>query len=1019
MTITRIERLVRRARSALQGSETGGAQIAAEMAEVCREANRRLEEAMGSLRRGDLGGAQDLSDAEPSLAAQFRALSAGEVEAWGQRCREQGWPVPETPDHRGFQALQKAFQEARGKEVDPALVQSFRAAMVAGDRPAALRVLATVLRRRPGDVWASGERGKLLVKESEISLRRLEALLASGEDAALATEFDKFDQLGLDPKHRPDIYEAARLRRLDLRRTAAQEKVQHWLQEADILREQGDWRAVEPLLEKAAAELEEAGARPPTGHLWPELHQWAREKRAEAEQREELRKQEERVHRELEALEALRGEENRRPVARLRESLAMVEEFLALPGPGGVMWPESVYRRLRQEAEMLAEDLRRARNRAWLLGAGAGVAVLAVGAAIFQWKQEEIRQEFFLREIDRMVSERKVDEAEAWLASAEAARAAGRARGAAELAKLRSFLERERALLRQAEEELDRLEKNSTQRSASLGQRWQGWNEFEKRLSSIHPAWQVGLGERRDRALHGLRAESREAKEARSRALREQIKRVEGDFASWGRTNQNRREDAEQLQAMIERLADGATWRQESEPELAMPAELEKEFTDLLARIAEIQGRIEDFLKARLALSLATGAAEYRNALERLVANPCFPAGEKEKASQVLAGWQGEFEILAGLWLPWLKPALPGLAGGNARLLPARLETAEENLLREITEDDFLHDIWAYNVPLAIDSKESYRLYARGRLKEVPGTGSQSPYTYGQGEVFIPKDCAKDETVTFEKRPRSQSFMGIRQDSEKLLIGFSGQVVCGAEGNSEGLRPIRENLEKALSGDPVSPLARAPIQEALDKLLPDQPDTSPLARAYLAEKVWRLASLSKDPLRFGLVFSPSLLATTTAWGQWGPVEPGAWLKLDVAGIDRDWVDGFSSNQTPRFADEAKLAAQLWSRAGQAGLAFGGWADDQGKPQNLDRLANLEAGQILLGQGRKGELAVGWRYDGNKWREGVEVRPFSPLYLLPRNPEALLQEAVRASRLPEEWARPWVRRHLTILFTGGG
>lgn len=1018
MTITRIERLVRRVRGALQGSEAGGAQIAAELADVCREANRRLEEALGSLRRGDLGGAQDLSEAEPALAEQFRALAAGDLEAWVQRCREQGWPVPETPDHRGLQVLQKSFQEARGKEVDPALVESFRAAMVAGDRPAALRVLATVLRRRPGDAWAAGERGKLLVKESELSLRRLEALLASGEDAALAAELDKFDQLGLDAKHRPDIYEAARLRRLDLRRSEAQEKVQRWLQEADTLREQGDWRAVEPLLEKAAAELEEAGARPPTGHLWHGLHQWVRENRAEAEQREQLRKQEERVHRELEALEALRRDTSRRPAARLRESLAMVEEFLAFPGPGGVMWPETVYRRLRQEAELLAADLRRARHRTWLLGGSAAVALLAGVAAVFQWKQEEIRQEFFLREIDRMISERKVDEAEAWLASGEAARAGERARGAAELAKLRSFLEKERGFQHHAEEELARLEKLSADRSASLGQRWQGWREFEKRLDAVHPQWRAGLEEKRDRALSNLRAESREAVETRARSLREQIKRVEGDFAAWGRANQNRKEDADQLQAMIEKLAEGVTWRQEAESELAIPADLEKEFTDLLSRIAEIQGRIEDFLGARQALSLAAGATEYRNALERLVANPCFPPGEKEKASQVLAGWQGEFEILTGLWLPWLRPAPPGLAGGNARLLPTRLESAEENLLRDISEDDFLHDIWAYNVPLAIDSKESYRLYARGRLKEVPGTGSQSPYTYGQGEVFIPKDCAKDEPVTFEKRPRSQSFMGIRQDSEKLLIGFSGQLVCGVEGNSERLRPVRENLEKALSGDPVSPLARAPIHEALDKLQSDQPGTSPLARAYLAEKVWRLASLSRDPMRFGLVFSPSLQAATATWADWGPVEPGAWLKLDVAGIDRDWVDGFSSKSTPRFADEAKLAAQLWSRVGQAGLAFGGWVDETGKPQNLDRLANLEAGQILFGQGRKGELAAGWRYDGARWKEGAEVRPFSPLYLLPRNPEALLQEAVRAGRLPEEWARPWVRQHLPILFAGG-
>lgn len=238
------------------------------------------------------------------------------------------------------------------------------------------------------------------------------------------------------------------------------------------------------------------------------------------------------------------------------------------------------------------------------------------------------------------------------------------------------------------------------------------------------------------------------------------------------------------------------------------------------------------------------------------------------------------------------------------------------------------------------------------------------------------------------------------------------------EGNSESLRPS-ENLEKALSGDPGSGLTRAPVHEALEKLIPDQPGTSPLARAYLAERIWKLATVSQDPARFGLVFSPSLRAATASWADWGLVEPGLWLKQDLGGVDRDWVNAFSAHPGPRFADEAKLMAQLWSRAGQAGLAFGGWVDELGKPSNLDRLANLENGQLLIGQGRKGGAVVGWRFEGGKWKEGSEVRPFSPLYLLPRSPETFLQEAIRAGRVQEDWARSWVRVHLPILFPGGG
>jgi hypothetical protein len=1016
MTIIRIERLIRRVSGVLQGSEPGGAQIAVDLAEVCREANRRIEECLVSLRHGDMAGAFDLSEAEAPLVEQIRALSFADFGVWVQHCREQGWPISEAPDVRGFQTLQKALQEAKGREADPALVQSFRAAMVAGDRPAALRVLATILRRRPEDAWAIGERGKLLGKESELSLMRLEALLAAGDDFALAVEVDKFEQLGLDPKYRPEVYEAARLLRLNVRRGQAEEKFRQQLKQSEEVRARGDWREVERLLEVAAAELEEAGGRPPEGHLWSGLHQWVRENRIDVEQREELRKQEERVQRELDALEGLRREGTRRSTARLRESLAVVEEFLAMPGPVGVVWPESVHRRLRKEAELLIVDLGRAQKKKWMVVGTAMVMVLATTVGVIQWKQEEIRQEMFLREIDQMITERKVDAAEAWLQSEEAARASGKARGAAELAKLKSFLDQERELRKAAEEEMGRTEKNLTNQALDLFTRWKALAGVEKKISLVPPQWRGALEERRNQALSGLRTQSQESQKTRTRTLQDEMKRVAGEFTNWGQATQNRKEDADKLQLLMERLAGGTVWLQQTEPpELAMPVELEKEFTTLLARMAEAHTRLEDFLQARRVLSGANTFSDYQQALKRLSANPCTDPAEKEQISQVLADWMVEAKVLISLWMPWENPAPAGLAGGAPRLFPKRLEAAEEAVLREIAEDEFLHDIWAYDVPLAKNSRDRYRIYSAGKLKPIPGSGTESPYTFGQGEVFIPKDCGRDEAVKFEKRPRSQALMGIRMDMEKLLIGFGGQIQLRPEVNSEQLNKVRENLEKTLSVDSSSPVARAPIHEALEKLLSNQPGTSPLARAYLAEKVWKLGTVLGDPLRFGLVFSPSLRSATSAWSSLGAIEPGVWLKQDNAGMDAGWEKAFFLVEAPRFVDEAKLTCQLWISASQAGLSFGGWMNEKGEAQNLERLANLEAGQKLVGQGRKGEVIVGWKYDGGKWLMVNEVRPFSPLYLLPRGPETLLQEAIRVTRIREGWAEEWARKHLPMLF----
>jgi hypothetical protein len=429
----------------------------------------------------------------------------------------------------------------------------------------------------------------------------------------------------------------------------------------------------------------------------------------------------------------------------------------------------------------------------------------------------------------------------------------------------------------------------------------------------------------------------------------------------------------------------------------------------------ETRTRIEDFLQARQSLTTATSASEYRQALERLAGNPYTPPAEKEKISQTLKDWVAENDVLGSLWLPWESPTPAGLVGGAARLFPSRLEAAEESMLREIAEDDFLHDIWTYEVPLANNSEKRYRLYAQGKLKLIPGNGTESPYIYGEGEVFIPKDCARDESVKFEKRPRSQALMGFRQDLEKLLVGFGGQVQFKPEVNSEQLRAVRDNLERALSGDSSSPLGRAPIHEALEKLLGEQSGTLPLARAYLGGKVWKLATVLRDPLRFGLVFSPTLRSLTSSCSAWGTVEPGVWLKQDLTGLDPDWEKAFSTGNSPRLADEAKLASQLWSRAGREGLSFGGWANDKGEAQSLERLANLETGQRLVGQGRKGGMTIGWRYNGAKWQTVSEVRPFSPLFLMPRSPEKLLEEAIRSGRVPEDWGKAWAQKYLPVLF----
>lgn len=1018
MTLTRIERLVRRVRGVLQGSEAGGGQVAVDFAEVCREANRRIEECAGGLRRGDLAGSMDLAEAEPPLAQQIRVLMFPEATEWVKMCREQGWSVPETPDWSAFQKLQKAFQEARNREIDPNLLQAFRAAMVAGDRPAALRVLATVLRRRPGDAWATGERAKLLAKESETKLRKLETLLRSEDLDALVRETDEFDQLGLDPSSRPEIYEQANQRRREHRREMAREKAQREIPRAQELRSRDQWREVEILLEEVGALLEETGARPPAGHAWQELHGWVNQRRADTESREQLRREEEAVLRELGALEEARSRGETFTPSRLRESFQSVRKFLEMGGAGGATWPEAIFLRLRKEEALLAEDLARVRRRRWwLAGASLGAAGILAAAGLV-WNRQELRNQATLLQVNRMIENRDLDQAQAWRQSraAVAVEEDGRIQEARN--RLDAFMEKEKQLLTRAEAELDQAEQLVQASEVTMASRWEAWEALETSLAKVHRSGRESLLQRREKMAATLREMGRQEQKKKSEEAGADLRRIAGQLDQWEGAAHNRPEDLVFLQGLGDELRRWQDWRAEKMREVAMPEAMAKEFDALSGRIEGQSRDLKGLLEAWTGLERARSLEDYQTCLGRLVKNPRLPAADLEKISKVLTAWKSPEACFQRFWLPWLREQpVAALAGaGSLRLAPASLSGKELDLLEKIVKDDYLNDLWQYEVPYAKDDRREYLLYSQGEIKEdrltKEGGGSLQ---YASGEFFIPWRCNKDQAVQFESMPKVAESGNKRIETEKLLVGFLQGPRGGEERNSKRFEPVRANLEKALTEDTPGPLARAPIQEALDQVVPASPGTSPLARAYLTLQIWELANASKDSLRFGLIFGPSLLQDAERWRSLGPVDPGGWLRQEAAEIDPAWQGEMNAQGAKRYADEAKLAAQLFDRARKAGLQQAGWIRPDGSA-DLSHLESAEEGQMLFGQDEKGEWAAAYRRVGKEWKStGAVLRPFSPLAMPGEGPRSMLEQAVRAARVPPAWAADWTRTHLPELF----
>ncbi|NDA10762.1 MAG: hypothetical protein EBZ07_07990, partial [Verrucomicrobia bacterium] len=77
MSPSKIQRTIQAAQQVLAGSQAGGAETAQELADIFRQARRRLAQVADLIERGEVSQAQSLAERSPALSDLVRILGFG------------------------------------------------------------------------------------------------------------------------------------------------------------------------------------------------------------------------------------------------------------------------------------------------------------------------------------------------------------------------------------------------------------------------------------------------------------------------------------------------------------------------------------------------------------------------------------------------------------------------------------------------------------------------------------------------------------------------------------------------------------------------------------------------------------------------------------------------------------------------------------------------------------------------------------------------------------------------------
>lgn len=937
--------------------------LATELAELGNRARERLEQCAGLLRIGNEQAALEAAEAEPGLLDLCAWLGFADGDRWARLCRENGLPVPPTPDDGQLLAVELLY----GKPIDEShpLYRDYRQAIRERDEARALAVLRTIVSANPGDTNACAELSRLGAKFARSSAAKVRELLAQGETSAAVVLMDRMERLGVNELAGDPEWEDSLRQRRAWSEALARQRLEELASEAARSYQEGDWEACVSAVGAARTVERNSGLRASgaAAAKLAEAGEWAGGRLAEFQAEAQASAEANALAAELAELRELAAVS---PDALLLRRLRRWQERAKLAA--GSCDPDSLdeAERLRRHVHRLLVRRHTLLTAVWLLLL---LALLAAGDAALDSRRATEGRVQIASEAVMMARDGDLAGAERNLTSlGDPALLDGELRAQYDAARelIRGSAETERKLAAEAAFLKAAGEEGPT--PATFADIRRRLLTFESELTKAGPRTTERLAPTAG-DLAGLRARCERVARALAPEVRNLVSSLEsamGSGASLADPASVRR-----LLTEIRGLLDIPEVRSAVNPDLADRALARCDLAE--ARLRREQRLSEDNRR----LDEAPDLAGYLVAL-RAVAASDTPTPESQSAAAVLAG----ADAIQGLPRSLLGPRFGAMwdALGVPPAGPADWTAAELDALTKVTDDRPLRSL------------------RRFIIREHSGRGERVT-----GAVIVSGEVTR-ELRRFQSGTESIATTRVLDREGGLtekkwsLRRFTDGPVSGEE-LTEGLPfPEQEYLRRFLrSFDPTTRRPGEPLLRTLERVRAESGNQ--ILRAYHLQQLFAVASLR--PAASNLSFSPSALSdaselrriTQNGLAASDFLFPDKWADI------RTELDRFLARPPAPYTEEANFLRALLSASREAGLVFAGRVGPDGRAL----LREESRGILLFGIGSDGKPAALFQIDDEgKPRQLRDALPLSPLL---RMALPLEEASRRAGNAPASLGRP--------------
>lgn len=961
ITITQAERLVRKiAEVAGQpASDTQTAKLAQEYADLCRAANRRLEQCAIMIEAGQFLQALQLAETPPPLLDLITVLGFRQAAEWRTYCQNHQLPWSEPFYDKYVRLLNSTY--GKGIASDHPFYRDYRRAVMNNDDERALSILRVIARMNPSDQNTKEELKRLEEKLLRVKLEKLRQIVATGDSAAIQAQVARIESSGVPIPSSHPVWQQAQVARC-----------QDLLRRAEELRRQDAWQDAEVLVEEIQTLATHYNVQMPNADAdaWTSLEDWTAGKRGDYADDQDFQRALSALEYEVQTIETKRATASRLSAVDARNSFNSMAAKWSEAERFNRPMDAAIIARFEQCRHRLQDCMKAASQRRFIAMIVVTLLILGAIAAAIPFVHDWARERNFSQSLNMLESSRRVTETENLLAQVPA-RLKSKPRLADAVAKAQSFIAHEMELKQVFDENLKGL-----QQLAAGGfntgiervgpRRAQG----ESALAQLAPEFQIT-------GRSALNSWDAKWQPVRHGALSAQLDRAEQIASGLNGTNGFNSVHAalHGIQSILANMV-----QLTNEPP-ALDRNLEARCRQLSAKIALWMGNAEQWEKSQASLAEAQSLDEYLDRLDQLVQSPFATAAQRDGAAEIDRLKINRETLLGELLLPndhtaW--DSLTNVAAWRMTLMPEQPTAQEKDLYFKLRDDKNMQNVFVYQLVTNARPNNPFHnhiVFVQGAIERDRG-GQMA------GMVFDPSES--NDALRFA----TKRFWDWDWDYANIKNKFRTEECVTFEriGLGELINPNTGNYQKS-------------ILQLFDQL--NQEDkSSGLFRAFVTLKLFALAGLR--PQDWGMQWSPSAARQIQALNDLGArdLKSGDWMSPSLsAKYEAPLQAFFARARAVPLEKQAGFLQQLARATCEADFSYAGFIDVNGRPVLRQINAPVPEYWGWGSVSRSAVLLLRKTAGSAAFIKAAEPLPFTPLFVFNGDRQRLLNETGRSISYP--------------------